>query len=117
MSWEESLGIKISGVTINNFDGLRGIVATQDLDEKSAVVTVDSKVVLETINNRPPSPFPDLCPQSIWEESMWDNRLAFMLMNERFILGQSSSKNAWIAELPKSFSTPYYWNEKTLFKE
>eukprot|EP01041_Mallomonas_annulata_P014746 gene14746-31336_t len=75
MSWEESLGIKISGVTINNFDGLRGIVATQDLDEKSAVVTVDSKVVLETINNRPPSPFPDLCPQSIWEESMWDNRL------------------------------------------
>lgn len=112
--WIDSLGIQLSGVSIKSFDGLRGIVANDDLDGKTAVVTVNSDAVLETINNRPPTPFPEFCSQQLWEESMWDNRLAFMLMHEKFVKGSSSSKNAWISELPSSFSTPLHWQDSDL---
>jgi hypothetical protein len=108
------MNIKTNDVNIQNFNGLRGISAATNIEDKSTVVTVDSSIILETINNRPPTPYPNFCPQSIWEESLWDSRLAFILMYEKFILGASSSRSEWLDQLPKSFSTPIHWNEKEL---
>lgn len=113
-AWISRLDIKVSDVQIGNIGGLRGVIATDNFAPDNAIVTIPGSSVIETINNRPPSPFPDFCPQDLWTGSMWDDRLAYMLLYEKFVLGQSSSKIQWIQELPSSFSTPFYWEEEEL---
>ena len=71
-------------------------------------------MVLETTNNRPPTPFSDFVSQSLWEKSMWDQRIAYKLMWEKFILGNKSKKYEWLNKLPSSFGTPFHWGVSDL---
>jgi len=115
--WVEELGkdnaIIRNKVKVATINGLRGIIATEPSSENDALVTVTANVALEVTNNRPPTPFPDLCPQNLWEESLWDQRLAFKLLYEQ-CQGSQSAKKAWLQQLPKSFSTPLHWSN-TIF--
>lgn len=115
--WVDELGkdnaIIRNKVKVATINGLRGIIANEPTSENDALVVVTANVALEVTNNRPPSPFPDLCPQSLWEESLWDQRLAFKLLHE-LSQGSQSTKKAWLEQLPKSFSTPLHWNPSTL---
>lgn len=99
-------------IKVGTIDGLRGIIAVEPTNEKDIIVTVSANSALEVTNNRPPTPFPDLCPQSLWEESLWDQRLAFKLLYE-LIQGSESTKKSWLEQLPSKFSTPLHWNPST----
>ena len=99
-------------IKVGTIDGLRGIIAVEPTNEKDIIVTVNANAALEVTNNRPPTPFPDLCSQSLWEESLWDQRLAFKLLYE-LRQGSESTKKAWLEQLPTKFSTPLHWNPLT----
>ena len=110
----DGTGIKVKNVNIKTVNGIRGIVANSVIDKNiGPIVSVDANLALEITNDRPPTPFPELCPQSLWEESMWDQRLAFKLINE-IILGNKSPKYSWIKQLPSKFTTTFQWNDNIL---
>ena len=88
-------------------------MATESLSSKNPVVEVNSELVLEITNTRQPSPFPDFCPQSLWESLKWDERLAFKLLHLKHI-DKTSPLMPWILTLPSSFSTPFTWKDEDL---
>ena len=106
-------GISSKGVRVTSIEGLRGVVATESLSSKNPVVEVNSELVLEITNTRQPSPFPDFCPQSLWESLKWDERLAFKLLHLKHI-DKTSPLKPWILTLPSSFSTPFTWKDEDL---
>ena len=117
-SWIKELndgtGIKLKNVSIKTVNGIRGIVANSMIDRNiGPIVSVDATLALEITNDRPPTPFPNLCPQALWEDSMWDQRLAFKLINE-IILGKNSPKYSWIKQLPSKFTTTFRWSDDIL---
>ena len=119
-SWPEE--IKISGVALGTVDGLRGIVASRDcggdLVKSDPLVTVPGNLVFEVTNTRPPTPFPAFVSQSLWEDSLWDQRLAFKLLHELKVVGLAKSDKAfWLEQLPKSYSTPLHWPDEVLTQE
>jgi hypothetical protein len=114
-SWVDNFkdGIVRKHVKLAEFEGkLRGIVAT-DLIPPEPVVFVSADVALEVTNDRPPSPFPDFVPDELWSKCMWDQRLSLKLVSEVKNV-TSTSKIAWITELPTVFSTPFHWTEESL---
>jgi hypothetical protein len=115
-NWVASLGEGIStkGVEIASLsDGLRGIIASEDIANNVASVIVPADLAIETNNNRPPTPFPEFCSQALWSESCkWDNRLALKLLYELKVLGDKSTKIGWLQQLPKTFSTPLHWSKE-----
>jgi hypothetical protein len=124
-SWVgDEANIKISGVSRAVFtsDGLRGVVANEDVGMKvdedlstsAPLVSIPANLALEVTNTRPPTPFPKFVPQKLWEGSLWDQRLAMLLLYERHVKGSSSDKHMWIQQLPDSYSTPYEWSDKLL---
>jgi hypothetical protein len=118
--------VKIDGVSqaVFSSDGLRGVVATknvgvrsgEDLSASLPLVTIPADLAIEVTNARPPSPFPKFVTQSFWEGCLWDQRLAFSLLYEAKILREQSEKNAWIRQLPSSYSTPYTWSDDQLLQ-
>ena len=114
--------IQVKGVQLATIDGLRGIIATEavggDLQTSVPLVSVPANLVFEVTNTRPPTPFPDFVPQSLWEESMWDQRLAFKLLHELAVVGLiNSDKASWLQQLPSSYSTPLHWSSDVLKRE
>ena len=113
-SWSQKNNIETNGIKLSSFgdNKLRGMAAYELLNPQSCIISVPSSAVLEVVNNRPPTEFPDFVPQSIWEASKWDMRLAFKLLYEWKILGvNNSDKYDWIMSLPSSFSTPLHWTK------
>ena len=45
---------------------------------------------------------------------MWDQRIAYKLLWEFKIKDHDSRWKGWFSELPKSYSTPFYWKESQL---
>jgi hypothetical protein len=74
--------------------------------------------VIETNNNRPPSPFTDFCSEQFWStQCKWDHRLALKLIHEVKGFAQvSSNKREWFDKLPESFNTPFHWSKVDLAK-
>lgn len=116
-------GIVVAGVELSTIDGLRGIIATSDVgggdvQASAPLVTVPARLVFEVTNARPPTPFPEFVPQSLWAESMWDHRLAFKLLHEIKVVGlEGSEKSSWLRQLPSSYSTPLHWDPAVLREE
>ena len=95
------------------------MVASETIVANSVSVTVPAELVIETNNNRPPSPFPSFCSEEFWsKQAKWDHRLAFKLLYE--IKGfetdekKAALRKEWIQQLPSSFSTPFHWNDAEL---
>jgi hypothetical protein len=121
-SWLED-GAKVNGVEVASFGtGLRGIKANkkigaavgEDISSSECIVSIPASQAIEVTNTRPPVPFPKFVTQSLWEESLWDQRLAFKLLYEAKVLKGKSEKHSWIKQLPSSYSTPFYWSETLL---
>ena len=113
-NWSKKNNIETNGIKLSSFgnNNLRGMAAKQLLNPQSCIISVPSAAVLEIVNNRPPSEFPNFVPQTIWESSKWDMRLAFKLLYEMKIQGsKNSDKYDWIMSLPSSFSTPLHWSK------
>jgi hypothetical protein len=91
---------------------LRGIVCNGGLDSSRPAVTIPASLTLEVTNTRPPTPFPKFVSQSLWEKSLWFQRLAFKLLYEYYVV--PNEKKVWFEQLPKSFSTPFHWNTESL---
>jgi len=100
-------------VTSSTDGGIRGIVAKENIEANSLVLSVPEDQAIETANNRPPTPFKDFVSQVLWEDSKWDQRICYKLLWE-IVLGKESTKYLWIQQLPESYSTPFYWTEKEL---
>ena len=111
MKWVDAMGIRTKHISISNINGLRGILATENIVSDSCLVLIDSALTIETANNRPPSHCPDLCPQTVWERSMWDSRLAFVLLNELKSPVLNPARLEWLKYLPISFTTPVHWSD------
>ena len=76
-------------------------------------------MVIETNNNRPPSPFLTFCSEKFWsEQCKWDHRLALKLIYEKKGFNKNSklNKQPWIDKLPESFSTPLHWSKNDIKK-
>ena len=115
MDWIAQLsGISYKKLAVENVDGVRGVVALEDIGESDIIVTVPEDQVLETANNRPPTPFKDFVSQNLWESSKWDQRIAYKLLWESDVLGKDSPKYPWLQQLPKAYSTTYYWTSEEL---
>jgi hypothetical protein len=104
--------IAIANIQESSDSMLRGVIAIEQIAPNSIILSVPSSISLETTNTKPPTPFPDFVPQSLWENSLWDHRLAYKLLYEKEVLRESSDKHLWIKSLPKEFSTPYYWTDE-----
>ena len=99
--------------------GLRGIVAKGkvgaaaglNIGKSEPLVVIPGNLAIETTNTRPPTPFMRFVPQALWENSLWDHRLAYMLLYEKKVMGSKSEKRDWLHKLPESYSTPYYWSK------
>lgn len=123
LTWTSVKDIIIKGVQLgSNADGLRGVFATAkvggDLVKSDPLVTVPGNLVFEVTNTRPPTPFPKFVSQKLWEDSMWDQRLAFKLLHELKIVGLvNSEKSFWLPQLPASYSTPLHWDAQILVAE
>jgi hypothetical protein len=117
-SWIAKIGeeskILTDSVTLKYFDdGLRGMIATNDVVPKQTVVAVPADLAIQVTNDRPPSPLMDFVPQDIWEKSLWDQRLALKLLMElKKII--PSNKQEWFLQLPKEFSTPLHWDNSMI---
>lgn len=105
---------KLQNIMIGDLrDGVRGVEAVESIDPGKAVVTVPADYALEVTNNRPPTPFPLFVSQSLWEKSLWYQRLAFKLIFE-YKIEPNPDKAAWFKQLPRSFSTPLHWAEEDI---
>jgi hypothetical protein len=94
-----------------------GIGAVDDIPDSFYSVSVPAELVIETNNNRPPSPFLEFCSESYWsEQCKWDHRLALKLIYEMKGFDKKSTRQPWIDKLPKSFSTPLHWSQDELSK-
>lgn len=89
---------------------IRGVFAAAKIDPAKPVLTIAADSVIEVTNNRPPTPFPDFVSQSLWESSLWYQRLAYKLLYE-LIIQPVAEKQSWFAELPQTFSTPLHWSD------
>ena len=116
-------GIKVSNVKIADINGLRGIISSSEggineSNNKVPLVSVVATMALEVTNSRPPTPYPELVSQSLWESSKWDHRLAFKLLHDLHAAQVESSGNNknsfWLKQLPYSFSTPFHWSDSEL---
>eukprot|EP00596_Hydrurales_sp_CCMP1899_P009992 CAMPEP_0119043348 /NCGR_PEP_ID=MMETSP1177-20130426/21100_1 /TAXON_ID=2985 /ORGANISM="Ochromonas sp, Strain CCMP1899" /LENGTH=613 /DNA_ID=CAMNT_0007011263 /DNA_START=127 /DNA_END=1965 /DNA_ORIENTATION=- len=119
LDWAEKQGIKAEKCDISKFPGgLRGIKATEDHSDDYISVSVPAEFVIETNNNRPPSPFVDFCSEQFWStQCKWDHRLALKLIYEVKGFAQvSSNKREWLEKLPESFNTPFHWSKDDLAK-
>jgi len=102
--------MEFKNVKIGDFDGLRGIEAKYRMEGREVLVTVPSEAVLEVTNaGQRDTPFADFVAQQVWENNLWDGRLAFKLLYEAKVQGETSNKKAWMASLPRKFSTPLHW--------
>ena len=114
--------IVIKDVRVGSIEGLRGVIAERrcggDLLKSDPLVTVPGNLVFEVTNTRPPTPFPSFVSQTLWEGSMWDQRLAFKLLHELKVVGLVNSDKAfWLKQLPTSYSTPLHWPESIVSQE
>lgn len=123
-AWESyNKELLIKGVRLGTTEeGLRGVFATgavggSDLQKSDPLVSVPGNLVFEVTNTRPPVPFPNFLSQKLWEECMWDQRLAFLLLHEQFVVGEGSEKAFWLKQLPVSYSTPLHWDPEVLSQE
>ena len=96
-----------------------GISALEDFADDFYSVSVPAELVIETNNNRPPSPFLTFCSEKFWsEQCKWDHRLALKLIYEKKGFNRNSklNKQPWIDKLPESFSTPLHWSKNDIKK-
>jgi hypothetical protein len=59
-------GIVVSGASIADINGLRGVVATAPIAANTMIVDVDNDLVLQVTNNREPTPFASFVSQQLW---------------------------------------------------
>ena len=114
--WLEKLnGVKpLKQLTISTTNGVRGVVAVEDIRPNDIILTVPEDQAIETANNRPPTPFKDFVSQALWEGSKWDQRICYKLLWESDVLGKDSLKYAWLQQIPASYDTPFHWPEKDI---
>eukprot|EP00746_Dinoflagellata_sp_MGD_P127888 gnl/MRDRNA2_/MRDRNA2_62363_c0_seq1.p1 gnl/MRDRNA2_/MRDRNA2_62363_c0~~gnl/MRDRNA2_/MRDRNA2_62363_c0_seq1.p1 ORF type:complete len:637 (+),score=120.78 gnl/MRDRNA2_/MRDRNA2_62363_c0_seq1:134-2044(+) len=115
-AWARLAEIELNGVEVKSFgNGLRGVAASSAIQPKTVVINAPESTILDVVNNKnSKSPFPDFVPQSLWDISLWDERLAYKLLYEVKIRGAQSDKYGWIGTLPKSFSTPLHWTADSI---
>ena len=71
-----------------------GISALEDFADDFYSVSVPAELVIETNNNRPPSPFLTFCSEKFWsEQCKWDHRLALKLIYEKKGFNKNSKLN------------------------
>ena len=88
-----------------------------DIPDNFFSVSVPAELVLETNNNRPPSPFLTFCSEEFWsQQCKWDHRLALKLLYEVKGFAVKSTRKPWLDKLPKSFSTPWHWTKNEISK-
>jgi len=108
--WANQNGIQAPNLVIDEFDGERGVIARQTLSPSERVLAVPSNLALQVTTVEP---CPSWADEAIWRSAPWYQRLALSMLHEE-AQGSASSLSPWLAEIPKSFTTPIFWNEAEL---
>ena len=107
LSWAESSGVKLlAPLALGEFDGVRGVGAAETIGSGAAVISVPSKLALQTTTT---SPCPGWCDGQAWTSAKWDARLAMTLLHEKS--DPASALRPWLDALPSEFSTPVLWSQ------
>jgi len=105
----EELGISTAALGLATFDGIRGVVATQDVGAGELLVTVPLKSTLR-VTETERNPLPEVA-DSYWDQAAWDTRLALKLLAEV----KGPSRLPWyLRVLPSEFLTPFLWHPKQI---
>ncbi|CAN0176887.1 unnamed protein product, partial [Ectocarpus sp. 13 AM-2016] len=108
----EEIGVKAPKLKGSFVDGLRGLVATQNIAKNDEMVVVPSESALVTTTDQL-CPFPEWVSKDFWASSPWQVRLALLLLREKQ-KGAASELEPWISRLPESFGTPVSWSAAEL---
>ncbi|CAN0356564.1 unnamed protein product, partial [Ectocarpus sp. 12 AP-2014] len=108
----EEIGVKAPKLKGSFVDGLRGLVATQNIAKNDEMVVVPSESALVTTTDQL-CPFPEWVNKDFWASSPWQVRLALLLLREKQ-KGAASELEPWISRLPESFGTPVSWSAAEL---
>ncbi|CAB1118334.1 unnamed protein product [Ectocarpus sp. CCAP 1310/34] len=110
----EEIGVKAPKLKGSFVDGLRGLVATQNIAKNDEMVVVPSESALVTTTDQL-CPFPEWVSKEFWASSPWQVRLALLLLREKQ-KGAGSELEPWISRLPESFGTPVSWSAAELLE-
>ena len=100
--------------SLTKFGGVRGVVADEHINDNDIVLIVPEDLVIQTANNRPPTPNADFVSQKIWEGSKWDQRVCYKLLWEKYVLGDNSPLASWLNQLPCAYDTTFHWKDQEL---
>ncbi|CAM9514377.1 unnamed protein product [Pylaiella littoralis] len=108
----EDIGVKAPKLKGGFVEGLRGLIATQNIAKNDEMVVVPSESALVTTTDQQ-CPFPEWINKEFWAKSPWYVRLALLLLREKRE-GADSKLDPWISRLPESFGTPVTWSTAEL---
>ena len=80
VKWAEENDVKVNGIGISEFDGERGVTAASTVDAGAAVLTVPSRLAVQTNTL---SKNPKWCDEASWKSCKWDARLAMLPSHRR----------------------------------
>ena len=106
--WAMSVGVqRRERISIGEFDGERGVVAEAEIAAGARVLSVPSKLALQTTTGEK---CPEWCSPNAWGSAKWDARLAMRLLHEVDGRDEPALK-PWYSQLPASFATPVTWSD------
>ena len=102
LKWAEDEGIKtLVPLSVSDFEGERGIRASEEVEAGAAVLSVPVKLALQVNSFSKP---PKWCEPDSWAACKWDARLAMLLLNED--ANAKSELRPWLEQLPRAVTTP-----------
>ena len=90
------LGINVAKVGLGRFDGVRGVVAVEQLHPNDLIITVPFESTITTTEEEG-NPL-DNVNDEFWAQAKWDTRLALKLLTERMKSGYDAGNRSWPLE-------------------
>eukprot|EP00667_Euglena_gracilis_P014861 EG_transcript_15427 len=110
--WSLRSNIITNGIGIADFDGMRGVVAVQDISAGTVLASVPLDSLLMSPEGPEASPFRSI-PGGWWLEADASTRLAIKLVAESQ-KGSRSKLWGWVDVLPRKPFTPMFWTSAEL---
>mmetsp|Transcript_5977 Transcript_5977/g.18002 ORF Transcript_5977/g.18002 Transcript_5977/m.18002 type:complete len:458 (-) Transcript_5977:1345-2718(-) len=112
--WAEEGGIVCDCLGLHNFPGgVRGMMALRPIKKSEVIVTVPKRTVIETNSIPQKNPVPRFVSSKFWSSETWWVRVGILLLHQK-IEKPDEPLGGYTKALPKSFDTPFHWNDKQL---
>eukprot|EP01026_Neomeris_dumetosa_P032220 TRINITY_DN25539_c0_g1_i5.p1 TRINITY_DN25539_c0_g1~~TRINITY_DN25539_c0_g1_i5.p1 ORF type:complete len:479 (-),score=65.53 TRINITY_DN25539_c0_g1_i5:126-1562(-) len=111
--WCRESGIKSDSLAVQEFQGLRGMGATEDIQEGDVLVELPKDLALR-VSPSGRCPVPDIVDNDLWKRLPWYMKLAIIVVRELEKGEQNSKVFPYVSTLPRQVDTPFYWSASEL---